>query len=58
MQITQIETFKFENISVECINQVFDLFIIFINFCDVVSKQMIYTKLMNLIEVNNKIFII
>ena len=38
MQITQIEMFKFKNINVKYINQIFNLFVTFINFCDAVSK--------------------
>ena len=38
MQIIQIEAFKFKNISVEYINQISDLFIIFINFYNVISE--------------------
>ena len=38
MQITQIEVFKLEDANVECINQVSDLFVAFINLCNAVSK--------------------
>ena len=58
IQIIQIEMFKFENADIECINQVSDLFIVFINFCNAISEQIIYTKFMSLIEVNDEIFII
>ena len=37
MQVIQIEAFKFEDISVECISQVSDLFVAFIDICDAVS---------------------
>ena len=58
IQITQIKAFKFENVNIEYVNQVFDLFIAFINLCDTVSEQVVYTKFINLIEVSDKIFII
>ena len=38
MQITQIKAFKFEDADVEYVNQVSDLFVAFINLCDVVSE--------------------
>ena len=38
MQIIQIEIFKFESINVKYINQIIDLFVIFINFYNAVSK--------------------
>ena len=38
MQVTQIEVFKLGIAGVECLNQVSDLFIAFIDLCDVVSE--------------------
>ena len=38
MQITQIEVFKFEGVDVKCLNQVFDLFVTFIDLCDVIGE--------------------
>ena len=38
MQVTQIEAFKFEDVNIECMNQISSLFITFINFCDAVSE--------------------
>ena len=58
MQVTQIEAFKFEDVSVECINQISDLFVAFISFCDVISEQMVCIELMGLIEVRSEIFIV
>ena len=38
MQVIQIETFKFEDISIKCMGQVFGLFIAFISLYDVISE--------------------
>ena len=38
MQVTQIETFKLKGTDVECVSQVSDLFIAFIDLCNVVSE--------------------
>ena len=38
MQVTQIEVFKFKNTDVKCLNQISDLFIAFIDLCDVISE--------------------
>ena len=38
MQVTQIKAFKLKDADVECMNQISDLFVVFINFCDVISK--------------------
>ena len=58
MQVIQIEAFKFEDADVKCMNQVSDFFVAFIDFCDAIGEQVIYTEFMNLIEVDDEIFII
>ena len=58
IQVTQIEVFKFEDADIECVGQVSDLFIAFIDLCDAISEQMICTEFMNLIEISDEIFIV
>ena len=38
MQITQIEMFKFKNADIECLNQISNLFIAFIDLCNVIGE--------------------
>ena len=38
MQIIQIKAFIFKNVNVKCINQISDLFVAFINLCNVINE--------------------